>query len=125
MMRAAIALRAARPGDATPDEAFVSDLHRKLSDRQSPPGIERPAAQGAPRHAPRWSALPPAWRWLEGPSWPPTASITPAVTTAVAIPRGPVIRTASFETDGGSVLGQIVVYDGHPSWVYMKVGLPE
>jgi hypothetical protein len=47
------------------------------------------------------------------------------VTTAVAVPRGPVIRTASFETASGSVLGQIVVYGGHPSWVYMNVGVPE
>ena len=37
VVRTAIALRAARPGDAIPDEAFVSDLHQKLSDQASSP----------------------------------------------------------------------------------------
>jgi cytochrome b6-f complex iron-sulfur subunit len=33
VLRTAIALRAARPGDATPDEQFVSDLYQSLAEQ--------------------------------------------------------------------------------------------
>ena len=36
MLRVAIALRAARPGDAMPDETFVAELHEQLADDLSP-----------------------------------------------------------------------------------------
>ena len=50
MLRVAIALRAARPGDAIPDENFVAELHQQLADDLSPVGAdERPPAQDAPR----------------------------------------------------------------------------
>jgi len=125
VIRTAIALRAARPGDAIPDEAFVSDLHQKLSDQASstPASNVRPLKVRRARAALVGIAASVA---LVGGTVVATDSFNhAAVTTAVAVPRGPVIRTASFETASGSVLGQIVVYGGHPSWVYMKVGVPE
>jgi len=36
MLRVAIALRAARPGDSVPDENFVAELHEQLADNLSP-----------------------------------------------------------------------------------------
>ena len=36
MLRVAIALRAARPGDAMPDETFVAELHEQLAEDLSP-----------------------------------------------------------------------------------------
>ena len=36
MLRVAIALRAARPGDSVPDENFVAELHQQLADDLSP-----------------------------------------------------------------------------------------
>src|SRR5580692_1641702 len=36
MLRVAIALRAARPGDSAPDENFVAELHEQLADSLSP-----------------------------------------------------------------------------------------
>jgi hypothetical protein len=36
MLRVAIALRAARPGDSMPDENFVSELHDQLAITLSP-----------------------------------------------------------------------------------------
>ena len=36
MLRVAIALRAARPGDSVPDETFVAELHQQLADDLSP-----------------------------------------------------------------------------------------
>ena len=35
------------------------------------------------------------------------------------------MRTGTFETPSGEVLGQIVAYNGHPSWVYMNVGVSQ
>jgi hypothetical protein len=35
------------------------------------------------------------------------------------------LRTGTFETPNGEVLGQIVAYNGHPSWVYMNVGVSQ
>jgi hypothetical protein len=53
------------------------------------------------------------------------ASNHPTVTTALPVPHGHGLRTGTFETTDGRVLGQIVVYSGHPSWVYMNVGVPQ
>ena len=48
---------------------------------------------------------------------------SPANTTAVGVPHGDALRTGTFEAPNGEVLGQIVAYNGHPSWVYMNVGV--
>jgi hypothetical protein len=45
--------------------------------------------------------------------------------SATEVPNGHVLRTASFESPAGQVLGQIVVYHGHPSWVFMNVDAPQ
>jgi hypothetical protein len=50
---------------------------------------------------------------------------SPATTAAVGVPHGDVLRTGTFETPNGEVLGQIVAYNGHPSWVYMNVGVAQ
>jgi hypothetical protein len=44
--------------------------------------------------------------------------------SATAVPQGQALRTASFQSPTGQVVGQIVLYHGHPSWVYMNVELP-
>jgi hypothetical protein len=48
--------------------------------------------------------------------------LTPA---AVPIPHRTDLRTGTFEAKDGSVLGQIVAYRGHPSWVFMNIGVRE
>ena len=53
------------------------------------------------------------------------ASNPPATTTsAIGVPTGKALRTATFETSHGEALGQIVVYGGSPGWVFMKVDVP-
>ena len=55
-----------------------------------------------------------------------TASVTEAFNqggrpAAVPAPHGNDLRTGTFETAGHRVVGQIVAYPSHPSWVYMNV----
>ena len=50
---------------------------------------------------------------------------SPATTAAVGVPHEDALRTGTFETPNGEVLGQIVAYNGHPSWVYMNVGVSQ
>ena len=125
VLRAAITLRGARPGDAVPDEQFVSDLYARLADEASP--AQTPAPDIRPvRLSHRRAALVSvaAGLVLVG----GTAAVTEAVTSAslspaaVQVPRGTVVRTATFETADGRVMGQIVAYRGNPSWVFMNVG---
>ncbi len=40
------------------------------------------------------------------------------------VPHGQALRTATFEAPSGQVAGQIVLYHGHPSWVFMNVDVP-
>jgi hypothetical protein len=40
---------------------------------------------------------------------------------AVQAPPGAAIRTGTFESVDGRVMGQIVAYRGNPSWVFMNV----
>jgi hypothetical protein len=123
VLRTAIALRAARPGDAIPDEAFVSGLYEELADQASPPVSSNvhPIRSRRVRTALVAVAASVA---LVGGTFIVTESFnnTPATTSAVAVPQGAVLRTGTFETASGTVLGQIVAYRGHPSWVYMNVG---
>jgi hypothetical protein len=82
VLRTAIELRAARPGQAAPDEEFVSRLFDELAE-----AVDHPASTRA--------ALP----------------LTP----------GQELRTGTFEDAANQNLGQIVVYGGNPSWVFMNV----
>jgi hypothetical protein len=127
-LRMAIALRAARPGDAAPDETFVSDLHRELSDRAraidpsnaAVPANVHPIRVRRVRTA--LVAVAASAALIGGTFLATDASNHGAVgTSAVQVPHGKALRTASFETTDGRVLGQIVVYRGHPSWVFMNV----
>jgi hypothetical protein len=52
------------------------------------------------------------------------ASTQPTVQSATQVPHALALRTATFETAAGRVMGQIVVYQGHPSWVFMNVDAP-
>jgi hypothetical protein len=129
ILRAAIDLRAARPGEAEPSTAFTEGLFRQLSEqtkqaeqRQEPTPIRaatRPRARTVLLAAAAVVAL------VAG-----TAAATEALTSqapahsAVQVPRADALRTGTFLTDDGQVLGQIVAYRGSPSWVFMNVAVP-
>ena len=126
VLSTAIELRAARPGDTTPDEQFVSDLYQSLAEQadSSPVANVHPLRMRRARTALVAAAASIA---LVGGTFAATESFdqSPATTAAVGVPHGDALRTGTFETPKGEVLGQIVAYNGHPSWVYMNVGVTQ
>jgi hypothetical protein len=125
MLRVAIALRAARPGDAIPDETFVAELHEQLADDLSPSEQTniRPLRMRRGRAALVAVA---AGLALVGGTVAVTETSNKATVqqSATAVPQGQALRTATFQSPTGQVAGQIVLYRGHPSWVFMNVDLP-
>jgi hypothetical protein len=126
VLRTAVELRAARPGDAIPDEQFVSDLYQSLAEQAD----SLPAANVHPfrmRRARAALVAIAASFALVGGTYGATESFSqaPATTAAIGVPHGDALRTGTFETPNGEVLGQIVAYNGHPSWVYMNVGVSQ
>jgi hypothetical protein len=125
MLRVAIALRAARPGDAIPDETFVAGLHQQLADDLSP--SEQTKVHPIRMHRGRAALVAvAAGLALVGGTVAVTENSNKATVqqSASAVPQGQALRTASFQSPTGQVVGQIVLYHGHPSWVYMSVDLP-
>jgi hypothetical protein len=121
VLRTAITLRAARPGDAVPDEQFVSDLYETLAATENSEivPITRPTRMRRGRVA---LAAVAASAVLVGGTAAVTEALTSAaVPAAVQAPHGSAVRTGTFETADGRVMGQIVVYRGNPSWVFMNV----
>ena len=122
IVRAAIALRAARPGEAAPDERFVSDLQKSLAEQER----SRVDSDTPPVTMRRWRAALAAVAATVGLVAGATiateafdhAAVPPA---AVQAPQEKVLRTGTFKTADSRVLGQIVAYRGHPSWVFMNV----
>jgi len=125
MLRVAIALRAARPGDAIADENFVAELHQQLSDDLSPsePTDIHPLKRYRGRAAIFAVA---AGLALVGGTVAVTETSNKATVqqSATAVPQRQALHTATFQSPTGQVVGQIVLYHGQPSWVFMNVDLP-
>jgi hypothetical protein len=125
MLRVAIALRAARPGDAVPDETFVAELHEQLAEDLSP--SESAKVHPIRMHRGRAALVAvAAGLALVGGTVAVTETSNKATVqqSATGVPHGQALRTATFEAPSGQVAGQIVLYHGHPSWVFMDVNLP-
>jgi hypothetical protein len=125
MLRTAITLRAARPGEAAPSEAFVEGLFQQLSE-QAKPAIA-PELRPVTTHRARFALVTAAAAAvLVTGTAVATENIHHSATTSAAahVPQGSELRTGTFQTVGGKVLGQIVAYRGNPSWVFMNVDVP-
>jgi hypothetical protein len=126
VLRAAVELRAARPGDAEPTAAFTEGLFRQLSE-QAKQSQERTPIRTAsrPRARTAWLVAAAAAVLVGGTAAATAALTSPAPThSAVQVPQGSALRTGTFLTADGQVLGQIVAYRGSPSWVFMQVDAP-
>ncbi len=124
VLRTAIALRAARAGEAAPTEPFVEGLFQRLSDQAKSPSMPEPRPARSLRVRTALVATAAAALLVAG-----TAVVTeqlhhPATSAAAHVPQGSQLRTGTFQTTDGQVLGQIVAYHGHPSWVFMNVNVP-
>jgi hypothetical protein len=127
VLRVAIALRASRPGDAIPDDQFVSGLYQRLieeADDAAPTARMRSLGW---RRARITIATVAASASLIGGTYIATehARAAPGTTAAISVPQGGEVRAGTFETPQGKVLGQIVAFSGNPSWVYMDVGVAQ
>jgi hypothetical protein len=124
IMRAAIDLRAARPGEVAPDDTFMSNLHQSLVEQSNASSASnvRPIRVHRARNA---LAAVAASLALIGGTFVTTKSLSqsPPTTSAIGLPLNRALRTGTFETPSGQVLGQIVAYKGHPSWIFMNVGV--
>jgi hypothetical protein len=125
VLRAAIALRAARPGEANPDEQFIADLYEELAEPTSAQVVPtaRPVRMRRGRTA---LAAVAAGVVLVGGTAVATEAFNQGgvVPAAVQAPHGKVVRTGTFQTADSQVMGQIVAYRGNPSWVFMNVDGP-
>jgi hypothetical protein len=122
VVRTAIVLRTARPGDSRPDEQFTSALYERLANEQ-PSDVTPIHRRVEPRRRQAAFAAVAAAVVLVG----GTAAATEAFNqvgapAAIQAPRGNALRTGTFETSDNRVMGQIVAYRGSPSWVFMSVG---
>jgi hypothetical protein len=109
-----------------PDETFVAELHQELADDAAP--SEQSSVRAIKLHRGRAALVAvAAGLTLIGGTFALTeVSNTTAVhQSATEVPHGQALRTATFEAPTGQVLGQIVVYHGHPSWVFMNVDAPQ
>jgi hypothetical protein len=125
MLRVAIALRAARPGDSVPKENFVAELHQKLADDLNPSEQTNIRPLKIHRGRVAFISVAAGLALVGGTFAVAETTNKPTVQqSATAVPQGQALRTASFQSPSGQVVGQIVLYHGHPSWVYMNVDLP-
>jgi hypothetical protein len=126
MVRTAIALRAARPGEAGPTEGFVEGLFQRLSEQAEPQTASGrrpvPARRARVALVAAASAAVLVVGTVVATESLGTSGTAPSAT--VQIPHGTVLRTGTFQTTDGQVLGQIVAYRGRPSWVFMNVDAP-
>jgi hypothetical protein len=125
LVRSAIYLRAARPGEAAATSAFTDGLFRQLADQLN--SQETQQTKPTPIHRRRTALLAAAAAavLIAG-----TAGITetlgnsPSTRGSAQAPHQNELRTGTFQTIDGQVMGQIVAYRGHPSWVFMNVSVP-
>jgi hypothetical protein len=123
LLRTAISLRAARPGDAIPDEQFMADLYEDLAEQTRPRIAPDPRPARLHRGRTAIAAIA-ASLVLVGGTVLATESLSQPVTATVQAAQGKVLRIGTFESANKQVVGQIVAYRGHPSWVYMKLDVP-
>jgi hypothetical protein len=121
VMRAAVDLRAARPGDDQPDPAFVSSLHDELSQQASgnTASVMRPASIGRRRAA--IVSIAAGLVLISATAVATDAASHAAPQSALQVSYSS-LRTGTFEATDGQVMGQIVAFRGSPSWVFMNVG---
>jgi hypothetical protein len=124
VLRTAIALRNARPGESAPSETFVSGLFQELSEQASAgtPDEVRPVTRRPTRAA--LVAVAVAAVLVTGTAVATENLAQSGSNVTTQPPHGTALRTGSFQTADSKVFGQIVAYHGNPSWVFMNVDVP-
>jgi hypothetical protein len=123
VLRVAIELRAARPGDAAPTTAFTEGLFGQLFDQASNQDTQ---IRALPVHRGRIGLVAAAAAVLVAGTAVGTETLShhPATRAAAQVPQAIAVRTGSFQSADGQVLGQIAAYRGDPSWIFMNADVP-
>jgi hypothetical protein len=135
LVSTAITLRAGRPGEGGPHEEFVADLHRQLveQDRElstmeaagSLLVTQASAGRGRRRIPPLrgLAAVAAATVALVGGTVMVTNAVDhPSRTTSPQAALGPSsLRFATLHGVGGSLVGEVYVHQGSPSWMFMSL----
>ena len=126
IVRVAIALRAERPGDFAPEESFITTLRNELSELSDQTHTTIEATTRWRRGRTALFGVAAALAVVGGAIGVTDVSMQgPGQQASMQVPQGQALRTATFESATGRVMGQIVVYHGHPSsWVFMNVEVP-
>jgi hypothetical protein len=124
ILRTAITMQAARPGDGAPEPQFVDNLRKELAlqaAEASPPPV-RPVVSRRSRVLVGVAA---AVTVIGG-----TAAATTGLEHGLAAAPAPkdaysqLLRMGTFESKDGHTIGEIVAYRGNPSWVLMSIRDP-
>jgi hypothetical protein len=123
LLRAAIELRAARPGDAAPTAAFTEGLFRQLTDRAS---NQETQIRSVPVRRGRMALVAAAAAAvLVAGTAVTTETMSHQSATRTAAQASPgAVRIGTFQSTDGQVLGQVAAYRGDPSWVFVNVDVP-
>ena len=123
VVRAAIAMRAARPGEGIPEERFIAHLRQELAVEAR--GAQSPARPVATRRA-RLMVGAAAVVTMLGGAVAATTTVDHALAAAGArhATHGQLLRVGTFKSSDGRTVGQIVAYRGEPSWVFMSIRDP-
>jgi hypothetical protein len=125
IVRTAITLRTARMGDAAPDEAFVSGLYKTLAEQASTSAPSNIRSFTMRRSRAVLASVAASIALIGGTFAVTDLTENTAIPAAAPIPHGTDVRTGTFEAKDGTVVGQIVAYRGHPSWIFMNIGVTE
>jgi hypothetical protein len=124
VLRAAIVMRAASPGEEVPEERFVAGLRQELAQEIQGPA-ESPGRRVVTRGT-RFMVGAAACLTMIGGTVAATTTVDHALAAASGrIPtHSQLLRVGTFESTDGRTVGQIVAYRGNPSWVFMSIRDP-
>lgn len=124
ILRTAITMQAARPGDGAPEPQFVDNLRKELALQVA--AASAPAVRAVVSRRSRvLVGVAAAVTVIGG-----TAAATTGLEHGLAAAPAPkdtysqLIRMGTFESKDGHTIGEIVAYRGNPSWVLMSIRDP-
>ncbi len=120
VVRTAIILQGANPHLAAPRDAFVSDLFDELATARPQTGPATPAISGMRRRVAAVSVAAAA-ALIAGTAAVTEAVDRPAPVRAASGQHGPGVRTVQLVDAGHRGVGEINLYPGQPSWVFMDL----
>ena len=124
ILRTAIRMQAARPGECGPDQQFVDNLRKELA-LQFVAASAPPVRAVVPRRSRLLVGVAAAVTVIGG-----TAAATTGLERALAAAPAPKdahsqpLHMGTFQSKDGKNVGEIVAYRGKPSWVFMSIRDP-